>query len=112
MSTRQGHDSKYEVLNPWADADAPSLRGLTPRLTDLEGKTLGLLYNHKLKARPMLTVIEDKLKKRFPTLKISWYLLGSDFAIRKYLGREQDTMDPKLWDWVNGVDAVISGAGD
>lgn len=92
--------------------NAPSLRGLSPRVADLEGKTIGLLYNYKLKARPLLTAIEGKLRKRFPTLKNSWYWMGSNFAMREYLGREQDPVDPKFVDWVNGVDAVISGAGD
>lgn len=104
-------NSKYEVLNPWPDADAPSLKGLSPRLTDLEGKIIGLAYNYKLSSRPILTVVEGKLKRRIPTLKTSWYCMGSNFAIRES-GREQDPVDPKLRDWVNGVDAVICAVGD
>ena len=41
-------DGQYEVLNPWAEVDPVSLRGLgAPRPTDLSGKTIGLFHNWK-----------------------------------------------------------------
>jgi len=66
--------SSYEVLNPWADPDPPELLGISPRLSDSKDKTLGLLCNFKISAHPILTVVETKLKKKFPTLDISRYI--------------------------------------
>ena len=108
----KSQNSTYEVLNPWPDAEPPTLKSLAPRLQALDGKTLGLLCNFKLPARPILTAIEKKLKERFPTLKTIWYNARSTSAWREYLGRDKDPVDPKFRDWVNMVDAVVSAAGD
>ena len=68
-------NGQYEVLNPWAEVDSISFRGISPRVTDLTGKTVGFYGGiYKTVARPILTVVEGKLKERFPTLKSSWFL--------------------------------------
>jgi len=103
---------KYEVLNPWPDAELPPLKSIAPRLETLDGKTIGLLCNFKLSARPILTVIERKLKERFPALKTIWYGAKLTSAWREYFGRDKDPVDPKFRDWVNMVDAVVSAVGD
>jgi len=41
----KGTNYQYEVLNPWADLDPVPLRGISPRVTDLAGKTIGLFRN-------------------------------------------------------------------
>ena len=33
---------KYTVLSPWAEVDQSALYGLSPRLPDLNGKTIGM----------------------------------------------------------------------
>ncbi len=90
----------YEVMNPWAEADPVPPKGLkASRLDSLEGKTIGLYRNDKRAAQPILTILEKKLKERFPTIEISWY------TTRK-------TNVPEFDDWLKSVDAVVAAVGD
>jgi hypothetical protein len=92
--------SQYEVLSPWAEADPVPPKGLTAsRLDNLEGKKIGLYRNDKRAAQPILTILEKKLKERFPTSQISWYTT-------------QKTSVPEFDEWLKSVDAVIAAVGD
>ena len=108
----KGQGGEYEVLHPWADADPKPLRGISPRVTDLAGKTLGLLFNFKRASRPVLTVVEKRLKETFPTVKTSWYEGRPTSAWSDCLQPDQDPDDPKFREWANGVDAVVAAVGD
>ena len=105
-------NSEYEVLNPWADVDPRPLSGLSPRVADVAGKTIGLLFNYKLAARPILSVVEEKLKQRYPEIKTKWRMTRGADLLREYKDPEQDAKDPVLQDWAKGVDAVIAAVGD
>ncbi|MFC2021907.1 hypothetical protein ACFLTR_01655 [Chloroflexota bacterium] len=103
-------NAKYEVLNPWAEVDPIPLKGLSPRLTDLDGKTVGLLSNawHKVAAHPILAAVEEELKARFPTAKFSWFdkLMPSQFGIAVEI---KDTeYKAEFEEWIKGVDAAVS----
>jgi hypothetical protein len=90
----------YEVLSPWAEANPVPPKGLTaPRLDSLEGKKIGLYRNDKRAAQPILTILEKKLKERFPTSQISWYTTHK-------------TNVPEFDDWLKTVDAVVAAVGD
>ena len=96
-------NGQYEVLNPWAEVDPLPLRGISPRVTDLTGKTVGLFADLvKPASRPILTAVERQLKERFPTLKFSWFLSGSN---------EPEDKD-KFEEWVKGVDTAVTAVGD
>jgi len=98
---------EYEVLSPWSDAVQIPLSGLSPRLTGLEGKTIGLLTNVKRAAPPILTVVEQRLRERFPNLKTSR-------CEGRRLGLDESD-DPELQgfrEWIKGVDVVIAAVGD
>jgi hypothetical protein len=97
----------YEVLNPWAEADPISRRGINPGLNDLAGKKIGLLRNSKRTAEPALKVVENRLKKRYPTASFSWFsnLKPNESAIA------QDSKDD-FEKWIEGVDTVIAAYGD
>jgi hypothetical protein len=97
----------YEVLNPWADADPIPFRGITPRLTTLEGKKIGLLRNSKRSAEGILTVAANKLKEKFPTIEFSWFRTNTFSA-----SAEEKERLPELEDWLKSVDAVIAAVGD
>ena len=100
--------SDYDVLSPWAEADPVPYRGLTPRLADLVGKKIGLLSNGKRAARPILMVVEKRIKERFPTVEISWYFTQNAIG-----PQEIDTEHKaKLEEWIKGVDAVVGAVGD
>lgn len=102
-------NGQYEVLSPWAEADLRPMKGLTAlRLTDLAGKKLGLLCNTKRAARPISTVIERKLKERYPTCEISRY-----FTLNAVGPAEIETENKaKFEEWLKGIDAVVAAVGD
>ncbi len=97
---------EYEVLSPWAEADPVPLRGITDRLTDLKGKTIGLFANSKVAAAPIQTAVEKKLKERFPDLKFSRFTLGEGLEVAETKEKE------RFGEWVKGVDAVVGAVGD
>lgn len=100
----------YEVLNPWAEVDPIPLRGISPRLTELKGKTIGLFANNKHASRPVLSVVETKLKGKYPTLKFSRYeIVGDNLEICETEGKKEKTEFEK---WVKRIDAIIGAVGD
>ena len=102
-------NGNYEVLSPWAEADPIPLRGLTaPRLTDLAGKKIGLLCNTKRAARPVATVVEAKLKEKYPTAEISWYITINAVGPEEIETENKD----KFEDWLKGIDTVVASVGD
>jgi hypothetical protein len=97
----------YDVLSPWAEADAVPLRGIRPRIGDLEKKKIGLFCNSKRAARLILSSIENHLKEKFSELEIKWYE-----ATMPNVPEIESTNKAKFTDWVNSVDAVILAVGD
>lgn len=98
--------NKYEVLNPWAEVDPVPLKGISPRVTDLTGRKVGLLFNGKRASRPILTVVERELQKRFPSAEFDYY---GPTGNREMTGTEDKA---SYEDWAKGVDAVIAAVGD
>jgi hypothetical protein len=97
---------QYEVLNPWAEVDPVPLKGISPRLTELEGKKIGLFANGKRASKPIMTVVEAKLKERLPNAEFSWF----------FFRQNREVADTPEWasfeDWVKTVDTVVSAIGD
>lgn len=101
-------DCNYEVLNPWADADPILLRGLTaPRLSNLNSKKIGLIHNIKRAARPILTVVERKLKELYPKTEFSIYSAQS-MSVSELEPQNRN----KFKAWIKESDAVILMVGD
>ena len=98
---------QYEVLSPWAEADPVPLRGLSPRVIDLLGKKIGLFRNFKRAAKPMLTVVEGKLKERYPTSEFSWF----DSTAVNVLETETENQE-QFREWVDGIDTAVTSFGD
>ena len=99
--------ASYEVLSPWAEADPIPLKGLTPRLTDLAGKKIGLLCNNKRAAPLILDVTERILKERYPTAETSWFRSRS-FSVSSLERDRKDEFDK----WIKEMDAVVAAVGD
>jgi hypothetical protein len=98
-------NNQYEVLSPWAEADPIPLKGLTaPRVTDLAGRKIGLFINDKRAAPPVRTVVERKLKERFPTCETSWYDAKGPVL--------QGKVVPDYETWLKTVDTVVLFVGD
>ena len=99
---------QYEVLSPWAEADPVGLRGISPRVPDLAGRTIGLLvHNYKPAGAPILVVVEEKLKERFPTLKFSRFLTDRMWGLS-----DDKALRAGFREWVKRVDTVIAAVGD
>ncbi len=109
MNGREVHD-QYEVLSPWAEVDPVPLKGISPRLSILSGKRIGLFCNSKRAARPIMSVIEEKLKEKIPDLEMSWYT-----PLRQYrynvLQIESENRE-KFEEWIKGVDGVVAALAD
>jgi hypothetical protein len=105
----RGMNGQYEVLNPWAEVDPISFRGLTaPRLTDLGGKKIGLFASSKPISKRIMTAVETKLKAQNPTAETSWYIGEGSWAVTQIETERRE----QYKDWVKGVDAVIAAVGD
>jgi hypothetical protein len=107
-------NNQYEVLNPWADAESKPKRGITPRLTDLKGKTIGLFENQKVSAKPILNAVKNQLKERYPTCKFSWFASPQDIGPVSGPPKQLDDSEHKgeFEEWLKGVDAVVAAVGD
>jgi hypothetical protein len=99
--------NEYGVLSPWAEADPIPLKGISPRVSGLAGKKIGLFYNIKRAAQPIAMEVEKNLKTRFPSAQISYYP-----------SKLMDTLEvdgpqkANFEQWVKGVDAVVGAVGD
>ncbi|MFC1900102.1 hypothetical protein ACFLYN_00760 [Chloroflexota bacterium] len=98
---------EYEVLSPWADVDPLPQRGLQPRLDDLSGKKIGLFANFKRAARPMLAVVEKRLKEKYSDIETSLF----DSQGNNVLETETENKE-RFEAWAKGVDAVVGAVGD
>jgi hypothetical protein len=84
------------------------LKGIAPRLPDLNEKTIGLLVNGKRASRPIQSVVERKLKERYPALRVSYFHPGPGAEAEDVEKREKTSLES----WVKEVDAVILAVGD
>ena len=106
----QDTNNNYMILSPWADADPVPLKGITPRVTELEGKKIGLFLNISPGSRPILTAVENELKDNFPTCTISWY--DSQLSPGESIMDLVDQNKTEFEEWLSGVDMVIAAVGD
>ena len=98
---------QYEVLNPWAEADPIPPRSISPRVTTLAGKKIGLFANFKRAARPILAEVEKRLKEKYPDIETSLF----DSRGNNVLETETENKE-KFEAWAKGVDAVVGAVGD
>ncbi|MBN1191683.1 MAG: hypothetical protein JXA46_18160 [Dehalococcoidales bacterium] len=100
--------NQYEVLSPLGEIDPIPPRGISPRLADLTGKKIGIFCNYKPAARPILKVVEKKLKERYPDCQTSWYEQTMSYPVTKMNAEDRQIFD----DWVKSLDGVIAALGD
>lgn len=101
-------DNQYEVLSPWAEVDPVPPRGLSPRLSTLDGKKIGLFVNTKRAAKPMAAVIAKRLKEKFPTSETSLFASPLSTVIL----RESKKEEAQFTAWLKSVNAVVLLVGD
>lgn len=91
---------KLEALNPRGEIEPPPTLVPAARVTDLAGKKIGIYWNGKQGGPNFWDVVEELLKKRFPTATIVRRSGASDLG---------DTLAAKL---AKEVDTFIYGVGD
>jgi hypothetical protein len=102
-------DPTFDVLSPWAETDPLPLQGITPRVSELRGKRIGLYANYKRAALPIQNAVEAELRTRF----------GDDISIARFeqqgsndIGSSDDE-GPRFAEWLEKeVDTVIVAVGD
>ena len=95
-----------EVLSPWADIDPVPVKGISPRLDGLEGKTFGFFMNSKIAAKPMADIIKEKLEEKYTSIKFSSFVRIPNISMEETPEKE------KYSEWLKGLDAVIFMHGD
>ena len=106
-STSAPGGGQYAVLSPWADADPIPLRGISPRIDNIEGKKIGIFANSKRSAMPQARMLDRKLKGKFPTIETSIYnSLEFNIPVLETENAEKFTA------WINSVDAIVTLVGD
>ena len=106
-SKSKAPNAQFEVLSPWADVDPIPLRGISPRLSSLAGKKIGLFVNPKRAAMPIAQSIERRLKSMYPDVQtIIYHSVGANVNEIETKNKERFTA------WAKGLDAAIAVVGD
>jgi hypothetical protein len=112
---------QYEVLSPWAEADAVPLHGITPRLDSMKGKKIGLFHHTKIAGPCITAAVEKLLRERYPDMQFNYFRFSRTGDLDDREDRIGAAMgDPKeeaeelerYEKWVKEVDAVIAAVGD
>jgi hypothetical protein len=99
-------NGQYEVLNPWAEVDPVVPEGLSPRLSNLSGKRIGLFYTSKITSPVIHDIVERKLNERFEGINFSRFCRLPNCEVA-------DTEDKQEYErWISEQDAVIYAVGD
>jgi hypothetical protein len=100
-------DIRFEVLSPWADADPIPLRGISPRISTLAGKKIGLFVNPKRAAMPIAESIQKRLKTMYPDVQTIMF-----HSTEPNVNEIETKNKEKFTAWVKGLDAAIAVVGD
>jgi len=89
-----------EVLNPRGEIEPPKTLGISPRVSDLAGKKIGIYDNGKEGFAAFLDITEKLLKEKYPTATIKRYQGAFDLG---------DVIAGKM---AKEIDTFIYGSGD
>ncbi len=99
---------QYTVLSPWAETDNSNACALNPRLTTLDGKTIGMFSHFKGHSPYILREIEKELIKKYPNAKFSYLQYPKD--TQEIINDKE--FQPVFKKWLSEVDGVIGAYGD
>jgi hypothetical protein len=91
---------ELKVLNPRGEIETKKAIAPSPRLNDLAGKRIGLYSNSKPGMDNVYTVLEELLKKKYPTATV--IKTRGAFEIR----------DDEAKDLASKIDAFVYAVGD
>lgn len=95
------------ALSPWSEVDTAKLAGLSPRLPDLNGKTIGMFGDFMDLAVHMLRAVEKELKKRYPDATFSYL----QYRTETVQIEKDESFRPMFDEWAEGVDCIFSFYG-
>jgi hypothetical protein len=98
---RAAEPFKLEILDPRAEIFTPPQVPVSPRLSTLAGKKIGILNNTKPGADSFLPFMEKALKEVFPTVEFKTFQV----SYNAYPGKEKDLK--ALADWSDGVIGLL-----
>ena len=98
---------RYTVLSPWAEVDQSNLYGLSPRLSDMNGKTIGMFGDFMNVATYMLQVVEKHILEKYPEAKFSYYRYTVETTDIAKDAEALKTFQP----WLESVDCVLAFYG-
>jgi hypothetical protein len=106
-SKSKAPDTQFEVLSPWADVDPIPLRGISPRLSSLAGKKIGIFVNPKRAAMPIAESIIARLGSMYPDAQtIIYHSVGAN------VNEIETNNKDKFTAWAKSLDAAIAVVGD
>ncbi len=106
-SQSKAPDTQFEVLSPWADIDPIPLRGISPRISSLAGKKIGIFVNPKRAAMPIAESIIARLGSMYPDAQtVIYHSVGANVNEIETDNKEKFTA------WAKGIDAAIAVVGD
>ena len=97
----------YETVWP-RGAQRQKLESPAPRIADLSGKTIGLVWNFVFRGEEIFPLLQQEINKRFPDVKF----VGPEEFGNTHGSDERQVLSElpaRLKEF--GVDAVISGNG-
>jgi hypothetical protein len=100
-------DVQFEALSPWADVDPVPLRGISPRISTLAGKKIGLFVNPKRAAMPIAEAIDKRLKTMYPDVQTIVF-----HSTEANVNEIETKNKEKFTAWAKGLDAAIAVVGD
>ena len=105
---------EYSVLSPRGEVDPVNTIGLNPRVSDLNGKTIGLFASFKQHWVIILDEIGKQLQARYPSIKLTRFQntkdLNSDTQVAEVA--KDPEVRPVFEKWLSGVDTVIVANAD
>jgi hypothetical protein len=100
-------DVQFEVLSPWAEVDPIPLHGISPRISTLAGKKIGLFVNPKRAAMPIAESIDKRLKTMYPDVQTIVF-----HSTEPNVNEIETKNNEKFTAWAKGIDAAIAVVGD
>jgi hypothetical protein len=97
----------YTVLSPWAAVDTTQLCGLSPRLDDLNGKTIGMFADLFMVGIHMQENIEIELHKRYPDIRVKYIR----YSIETKRIEDDPVFKAEFDAWAADCDAILSCYG-
>ena len=91
---------ELELLNPRGEIEPPKTYGLSPRISDLNGKKVGFYWNGKPGIDNFFTVVEENLKKMFPNVTTTLFRGPMEIT------------DKDIQSWASQIDTFIYAVGD